>query len=66
MSRTRFTARNFPNLGQTKVVSVRVPASVLERFERAAEAAEGIETRTDALQDAMVVWTLLEEQEAAG
>jgi hypothetical protein len=66
VDRPRYTTKAFPALaGDTVPVSFRCPRPVLERFDAAIAAAEGVANRTDALQDAAVLWTLLEEGEKA-
>lgn len=63
--RPRFTARQYPHLsGDTVPVTVRYPRAILEHIDRLV-GRPGIRTRTDALQDAAVVWALLEEQAQA-
>lgn len=47
--------------GDTKVLSFRVPTAAYEMFEARVGEAEGIANKTEGLQDAMVVWCLLEE-----
>lgn len=62
--RRRYTARANPHLaGDTVPVTVRFPRSVLEVVDGLVGTRPGIETRTDALQDAAVVWVLLEEHD---
>lgn len=63
--RRRYTARANPQLaGDSVLVSFRCPRVVVENV-RAKIGRPGIETFTDAGQDALVVWAMLEEAEEA-
>lgn len=63
MSRRRYTARANPGLqGETVPWSVRMPKAVADEVDAMiARGRPGIETRSDAVQDAVVVWAMLEE-----
>lgn len=65
--RRRYTVRENPGLaGDSVMLAFRCPKPVAASLdELVAEGRPGIESRTDALQDAVVVWQLLEEHERA-
>lgn len=58
-SERRYTFRDFP--GPTVTLSFRVPETASLLLTEAVKEAEGIANRTEALQDAMVKWIMLEE-----
>jgi hypothetical protein len=61
--RPRLTVRANPELaGDTVILTARVPKEYAARLDAVvAQAPGGIATRTDAVQDALGVWLLLEE-----
>jgi hypothetical protein len=66
--RRRYTVKAFPAMaGDTVTRSFRLPRAVDELLTaKVAEKPQGIESRTDALQDAVVCWLLMEEPSATG
>lgn len=55
----RYLFKDFP--GPTVTLSFRVPETASMLLTEAVAEAEGIDNRTEALQDAMVKWIMLEE-----
>jgi hypothetical protein len=66
--RRRYTAKAFPSMaGDTVSRSFRLPVAVDALLTAEIEKGKpGIASRTDALQDAVVVWLMLEGVEDAG
>ena len=65
MTRPRWTTRANPHLaGDTVVLTFRCPRPVANVIDGLVAARRpGIDTRTDALQDAVVLWARLEEHD---
>jgi hypothetical protein len=55
----RYSFRDFP--GPTVTISFRVPETASILLTEAVRLAEDVENRTEALQDALVKWLMLEE-----
>lgn len=65
--RRRYTRKQFPNQGPAAVtLSFRVSEAVAELLDaRIATKPNGITNRSDALQDATVIWLMLEDENGA-
>ena len=62
MPRRRYTLKDNPQakVGRLRVVSFKVPESWLELLDAEVVRDAEIETRTDAMQDALMCWLLLQ------
>jgi hypothetical protein len=66
--RRRYTTKSFPAMkGETDPLSFRCPRAVVELLDaEIAKEKPGIANRTDALQDAVVVWLMIENEADGG
>lgn len=62
--RPRFTAKANTNLGKTSVVTARIPDRIRQEVDEVvASGRPGITTLTDAVQDALGLWLIMEEND---
>lgn len=61
-TRPRFTAKANPHLGKSTVMTARIPDRILKELdEMVAHGRPGVVTRTDAVQDAIGLWLIMEQ-----